>query len=78
MSKIHDIEKEIEKMINVGNDGSGFGDPDAEKEHNRKLQYLMNEKMSLSNKKHTVIEWITVVIAILGLSLGIYQEFFKN
>jgi len=78
MSKIDDIEKEIEKMINVGNDGSGFGDPDAEKAHNRRLQYLMNEKISLSNKKHTVIEWITVLIAILGLGLGIYQEFFKH
>ncbi len=77
MSKIHDIEKEIEKMLNVGNDGSGFGDPDAEKAHNRKLQYLINEKTSLLNKKHTLIEWITVVIAILGLGLGIYQEFSK-
>lgn len=38
------IEKEIEKIINIGNDGSGFGDPDAEKAHNRRLQYLMNEK----------------------------------
>lgn len=78
MSKIHDIEKEIKQMINVGNDGLGFGGSDAEKAHDRRLQYLMNEKISLSNKKHTVIEWITVVIAILGLGLGIYQEFFKN
>lgn len=43
-------------MINVGSDGSGFGDSDAEKEHNRKLQYLINEKTNLISRKHTMVE----------------------
>lgn len=76
MSKIQDIEKELEELTNIGANGSGFGDPDAEKANDRRIQYLMNEKINLSNKKHTVIEWVTVIIAILGLSLGVYQEFF--
>lgn len=77
MSTIQDIEKELEELTNIGNNGSGFGDSDAEKANDRRIQYLMNEKINLSNKKHKIIDWITVVIALVGLSLGIYQEFFK-
>jgi hypothetical protein len=29
------------------------------------------------NRKYTAIEWITVLIALSALGLGIYQEFFK-
>lgn len=77
MSKMQDIERELKELTNIGNNGSGLGDPDAEKANDRRIQYLMNEKINLSNKKNKMIDWLTVIIAILGLSLGIYQEFFK-
>jgi len=77
MSKIKKIDKELEKLIKVGADGSGYGDPDYEKAQIRRIQYLQNEKSNLISKRHTILEWITALIAVLGLCLGIYQEFFK-
>ena len=77
MSKINDIEKEIEALVNVGSNGSGYGDPDYEKSQDRKLLALMNEKTNLKSKEHTKMEWIGISIAIVSLLLTIYQQFVK-
>ncbi|MEQ8465052.1 MAG: DUF4365 domain-containing protein [Coleofasciculus sp. E1-EBD-02] len=39
---IEDIDKELESLISFTENGGGFGDPDAEKAHDRKIQYLLS------------------------------------
>ena len=40
MGKQTTIEKELEDLISIHENGGGFGDPDAKAEHERKIQYL--------------------------------------
>jgi hypothetical protein len=39
---IEDIDKELEQLISLTENGGGFGDPDAEKAHDRKIQFLLS------------------------------------
>ncbi len=77
MSKYKSIEQKLEKLILVGEDGSGFGDPDAEKAHDRKIQLLMHKQIQEINKKNNLVSIISVIVAIVSVSILIYQEFIK-
>ena len=39
---IDDIDEELEQLISFTENGGGFGDPDAEKAHDRKIQFLLS------------------------------------
>lgn len=39
---IEDIDKELEHLMSLTENGGGFGDPDAEKAHDRKIQFLLS------------------------------------
>jgi Protein of unknown function (Hypoth_ymh) len=51
---IDDIDRELEQLISFTENGGGFGDPDAEKVHDRKIQFLLSLRaQEISRNKAT-------------------------
>jgi hypothetical protein len=71
------IDNELEKLILVGENGNGFGDPDAEKAHNRKIQLLMHKQILNIKKKNNFITILSLFVDILSTGILVYQEFIK-
>lgn len=68
-SKEDQINQEIEDLINIYGRGGGFGDPDAQKEHEWKIKQLQHKQSLIVAKKVKVIEIASVLIALCSLIL---------
>ncbi|WJV64997.1 hypothetical protein PCO86_11635 [Pectobacteriaceae bacterium CE70] len=49
------IEKELEKLTTYHEQGGGFGDPDAQKEHELKIELLKHQQKLIESKKSNYI-----------------------
>ena len=47
---VDDIDRELEQLISFTENGGGFGDPDAEKAHDRKIQFLLSLRAQESSR----------------------------
>jgi hypothetical protein len=56
--------KEIEELLNRVADGTGYGDPDARLNDDRRLQVLLAKEQS---KIGTRLNWLTFFLVIVGL-----------
>jgi len=77
MKKEKSIERELEELVAIYENGGGFGDPDAKAEHERKIQLLMHKQIQAVNKRNNNIAITNVVIAIVNIGVLIFQLFFK-
>jgi hypothetical protein len=50
---IEDIDKELEHLMSFTKNGGGLGDPDAEKAHNRKIQFLLSLRQQEISKNNS-------------------------
>lgn len=76
MIKSNKIEQELENLIN-STEGDGFGDPDAEKQHQRKIDLLKHKQILDVKKQNQNMTVLNVIIALLNLGIFIYQVFYK-
>jgi len=70
------IEKELEELVSIYENGGGFGDPDAKAEHERKMDLLKHIQIQTVNKNNNRIAIFNIVIAIVNVSILIYQVFY--
>lgn len=58
------IKKDIQELLDRVADGSGYGDPDARLNDDRKLQVLLAQEQS---KIGTRLNWLTLFLVLVGL-----------
>jgi hypothetical protein len=57
-------QKEIQQLLDRSADGSGYGDPDARLNDDRKIQILLaREQFKIGNR----LNWLTFVLVVVGL-----------
>ena len=76
MFKPNAIQKELEELVSVYENGGGFGDPDAKAEHERKIDLLKHQQIQEVSKSINRIALFNIVIAILNVSILVYQVFY--
>ena len=76
MFKSNAIQKELEKLVSVHENGGGFGDPDAKAEHERKIDLLKHQQIQEVSKSNNRIALFNIIIAILNVSILVYQVFY--
>jgi len=77
MKKKININQELEKLASVYESGGGFGDPNAEAEHDRKFQLLMHQQNLEISKKNVIISIICVAATIINVCVFVYQVFWR-
>lgn len=58
------VKKDIQELLDRVADGSGYGDPDARLNDDRKLQVLLAQEQS---KIGTRLNWLTFFLGLVGL-----------
>jgi len=66
-------ERQLEELVSVYERGGGFGDPDAAKEHERKIDLLKHEQLLRVSKSNNRIAIFNIVIAVVNVAILIYQ-----
>lgn len=56
--------KDIQELLDRVADGSGYGDPDARLNDDRRLQILLAQEQS---KTGTRLNWLTFLLVVVGL-----------
>jgi len=64
---------EIDKMKAMFADGSGFGDPDARRDAEIKLQTLLAERQDRTARQMNILTMILVIVASLEIGLHAYE-----
>ncbi len=67
------IEEELQELTKVG---TGYGDPEARLQDERKFQLLMHKQIEKHEKTNTVISYINLIFALINIVLLVYQIFF--
>ena len=70
------IEKELEELVSIHEDGGGFGDPDAKAEHKRKIELLKHKQIQEVSKSNNRIALFNIVIAVINVAILVYQVFY--
>lgn len=70
------IEKELERLTTIHENGGGFGDPDAKAEHERKIDLLKHKQLHAVSKNNNRIAIFNIIIAIINIGILIYQVFY--
>ncbi len=55
---------EIQELLNMFADGSGFGDPDARRNVEQRIQVLLAKEQQ---KTATRLNWLTFLLVVVGL-----------
>ena len=77
MGNLKNIEKELEELVSIHENGGGFGDPDAKAEHERKIQLLMHKQIQAVSERNSMMAIANTIIAIVNVGILIYQVFYK-
>ncbi|WP_170158981.1 hypothetical protein [Brenneria alni] len=51
-----EIAEQLEKLTNYHEQGGGFGDPDAQREHELKIELLKHQQKLVESKKVTTLQ----------------------
>jgi hypothetical protein len=71
------LQKELEDLVHFGENGVGFGAPEAEKSHERKIELLKHKQLLEVEKSNSRLTLINTIVAVLNIGVLIYQVFFK-
>lgn len=77
-SKSKKIGNELEELVSLHERGGGFGDPDAVKEHERKIDLLKHKQIQEVSKSNNRIAIFNMIIAIVNVAILIYQVFYSK
>lgn len=69
-----EITKELENLVSYHERGDGFGDPDAQREHELKIELLKHKQKILESKKSNYIAIASLVIAIISLIIALFDK----
>lgn len=69
------IEDELEKVENMFSEGTGFGDPDARRNAELRLQTIQSKLQLKTSKQLNLITWILAIATIINVLLVIFQTF---
>jgi hypothetical protein len=69
-----EITKELEKLTSYHEQGGGFGDPDAQREHELKIELLKHKQKLLESKKSNYIAIASLIIAISSLIVSLFNK----
>ncbi|KHT23410.1 hypothetical protein [Pectobacterium carotovorum] len=69
-----EIAEEIEKLTNYHKLGGGFGDPDAQREHELKIELLKHKQQMIESKKSNYIAIASLIIAIISLLISLFNK----
>ncbi len=69
------LKEEIKKVENMFSSGSGFGDSDARKNAELKLQTLISKQQLRTSNQLNLISWILAIATILNVILVAIQTF---
>jgi hypothetical protein len=76
------IREEIEEIVTFYSRGNGYGDPDAEKDHNQSLEWLKEQLRLKEQQKNNFYVlfgvFSTFILTLIGVILTVYQIFFKE
>ena len=77
MASLKEIEKKLDDLVTIHENGGGFGDSDAKEEHERKIQLLKHKQLLLISQKNNTIAVLNIIGVFLNIGILIYQVFFK-
>ena len=77
-SRSKKIEAELDELVSVHEQGGGFGDPDAVKEHERKIDLLKHKQIQEVSKSNNRIAVFNIAIALVNVGILIYQVFYSK
>jgi hypothetical protein len=69
------LEDELEKVENMFSEGNGFGDPDARRNTELRLQTIQSKLQLKTSKQLNLITWILAIATIINVLLVIFQTF---
>lgn len=69
-----EITKELEKLTSYSEQGGGFGDSDAQREHELKIELLKHKQKLIESKKNNYIATASLVIAIISLVISLFNK----
>lgn len=69
------LEDELEKVENMFSEGTGFGDPDARRNAELRLQTIQSNLQLKTSKQLNLITWILAIATIINVLLVIFQTF---
>ncbi|HMR42686.1 MAG TPA: hypothetical protein PKC40_02590 [Saprospiraceae bacterium] len=67
------IKEQIKEVENMFSDGSGFGDPDARKNAELRLQTLLSKQQMNTANQLNLITWILAIATVLNVILVAIQ-----
>jgi hypothetical protein len=70
------IEKELEQLTSIHENGGGFGDPDAKEEHDRKIELLKHKQIQEVSKNNNRMAVFNIVIALINVAILVFQVFY--
>ncbi|TMP26126.1 hypothetical protein CWB99_19600 [Pseudoalteromonas rubra] len=72
-----DIDAELDKLATFYESGGGYGDLDAEMEHQRKFRLLIHRKEHEVRRFNSRITVFNIALTLNNISLVVYQPFYK-
>lgn len=78
MSFDKSIDKELDDLTSVYQRGDGFGIPEAERELERRIDFLKHKQAHALNKKNNRIAALNLMLTALNIAILIYQIFFRQ
>lgn len=77
MSKRKSINEELEELTTIYQRGGGFGDPDAERELDRRIDFLKHKQIQAISRSNNRIAVLNIILVFINIGILIYQVFFK-
>ena len=69
--------RELDELKAMFADGSGFGDPEARRNAELRLQVLLTEEQSKTAKRMNMLTFVLVVVAVLNVAILAFQVWSK-
>ena len=72
------LEEQLEELVNFEESGNGFGSPEAKEAHDRKIDLLKHKQLLKIEKSNHRMTLINTFVALINVSVFIYQVFIKD
>ncbi len=77
MGKNKSIEKELEELTTIYERGGGLGAPEAERELERRIDFLKHKQIQVISKSNIRIAILNVLLVAINVGVLVYQVVFK-
>jgi len=71
-------QKELTNLLKMFEDGSGFGDPEARRNAEQRLQYLLAKEQQKTASKLNILTFFLVVVGLLNVLVLAFQVWGKH